>query len=285
MITPQHQGLRSVTSNTLQNYHPIPRYFTEPNKLNFPTPRLPGGGKAYFYRVGHGSNSSISLVTRGHPGRAALREGVQSRIPPFAEQGAEPGALPHAPPSEGHQVNPPPDGTQRAASVPLTAAARSVPPSPAPPCSVTCRGAAAGGRGASGAASPPCRRGRGQPALLLLGGAAARRRRYRNWLRLAAGPASGGREAGRGRRCGVRREGDVHSGISWPLPPPPPSPPPPPCSQAPPQPGLQPRLNVPPRAGKGLFRLILRGTGTPKHARAPTRPGSSTSGIPGWQGC
>lgn len=133
MITPQHQGLRSVTSNTLQNYHPIPRYFTEPNKLNFPTPRLPGGGKAYFYRVGHGSNSSISLVTRGHPGRAALGEGVQSRAPPFVEQGAEPGALPRAPPSEGHQVNPPPDGTQRAASVPLTAAARSVPPQPGSP--------------------------------------------------------------------------------------------------------------------------------------------------------
>lgn len=128
MITPQHQGLRSVTSNTLQNYHPIPRYFTKPNKLNFPTPRLPGGGKAYFYRVGHGSSSSISLATRGHPGRAVLGEGVQSRAPPFAEQGAEPGALPRAPPSEGHQVNPPPDGTQRAASVPLTAAARSVPP-------------------------------------------------------------------------------------------------------------------------------------------------------------
>lgn len=46
----------------------------------------------------------------------------------------------------------------------------------------------------------------GRAALLLLGRAAAQRRRYRNWLRLQETPASGGREAGAGRRCGVRSE-------------------------------------------------------------------------------
>lgn len=56
------------------------------------------------------------------------------------------------------------------------------------------------------AASPQPRRGSGRAALLLLGRAAAQRRRYRNWLRLRETPASGGREAGAGRRCGVRSE-------------------------------------------------------------------------------
>lgn len=62
------------------------------------------------------------------------------------------------------------------------------------------------GEGASSSPPPQPRRGSGQPALLLLGRAADQRRRYRNWLRLEATPASGGREPGAGRSSGVRRE-------------------------------------------------------------------------------
>lgn len=158
--------------------------------------------------------------TRGQP----PRPGAPGKAHPGRTRGSPPAAVPAVPRltqarahgrtdgrTDGRPLSPRLPLDPRGAAVPRAAAPRRQ-QRPARP------GPAGGGRRAplapylsgvlgSGSRFPPQpRRGSGRPALLLLGRAAAQRRRYRNWLRLEETPASGGREAGAGRRCGVRSE-------------------------------------------------------------------------------
>lgn len=149
-------------------------------------------------------------VGKGHPGRTC-------GSPPSALPAAH--RLPQAPAhgrTDGrtHGRTPPhdfPGGPAGAAGSPCPCCSR--PPAAAPPgrggraspgSLRTCRGVL--GRGSRVPTAPARQRAGGRAALLLLGRAAAQRRRYRNWLRLRETAASGGREAGAGRRCGVRSE-------------------------------------------------------------------------------
>lgn len=127
-------------------------------------------------------------------GQTGARTDRRTDASPFPSTRGEPQSLLQPPPGGSS----PWAGRARRVSVPVGVpwAQAALPPQP---------GAAAGGR-----------------ALLLLGRAAAQRRRYRNWLRLRETPASGGREAGAGRRCGVSSEPLIqeYPGL---FPPPPPA--------------------------------------------------------------
>lgn len=183
----------------------------------FPTSPAPGG-RAERTRQGlllRQPNHPCAESGRGRPGRTCSTPPASRRLPQTRPEGRMRSASPSQPPAAAPEATP---AAARPAGEPLpqpSPGGRSPSPTARPAEEPLPHGGRRGAlapylsRGVCGRGSlvpPEPRRGSGQPALLLLGRAADQRRRYRNWLRLEAPPASGGREAGAGRSWGVRRE-------------------------------------------------------------------------------